>query len=90
MIQRGIGVIVGAVVTFLLLVLLVPGDGVTFRLVGDAVQGYLVAVVVGALVAFFWPVVIGWWLGRRDRRVQQDRIESEVQRQLDEERRRDR
>ncbi len=88
MIQNGIGIVVGAVVAFILLVLLVPGDGITFRLVGDATQGYVVALVVGAVAAFLWPLVIGMWLGRRARRHQQDRIESEVQRQLDEDRRR--
>ena len=78
MIQRAIGVFLGAAVTFILLFILAGGE--------DA-QQYVVAVVVGALVTFFWPIAITWWLGRSARQRQQDRIEAEVQRQLDQQRR---
>ena len=79
MIQRGIGVAIGAIITYVLLWLLVGGD---------SLQDYAIAVILGGLAAFFWPIVIAWWLARRARQRNQDRIESEVQRQLDEERRR--
>jgi hypothetical protein len=39
------------------------------------------------VAAFFWPVVIAFWLGRRARARRDNQIESEVQRQLDQERR---
>ena len=79
MIQRGIGVTLGALVTLVLLIVFAGGD---------QTQAYLASVVVGGLIAFFWPIIIAFWLGRRDRARQQDRIESEVQRQLNDERRR--
>ena len=79
MLQRGIGVTVGAIITYVLLWLLVGGD---------SLQDYAIAVILGGLAAFFWPIVIAWWLARRARQRSQGRIESEVQRQLDEERRR--
>ena len=41
----------------------------------------------GGLAAFFWPIVIAFWLGRRAKSRRDDQIESEVQRQLDQERR---
>jgi uncharacterized membrane protein YfbV (UPF0208 family) len=79
MIQRAIGVTLGAVVTLILLILFAGGD---------QTQAYLAAVIIGGLVAFLWPIAIGWWLGRRARARQQDHIEAEVQRQLNDERRR--
>jgi preprotein translocase subunit SecF len=77
--QRAIGIAIGAIVAFILLWLLVGGDDL---------HNYAIALVVGGICAFFWPVVIGIWLGRRAKARQQSKIESEVQRQLDEERRR--
>ena len=77
MIQRGIGVALGAVVTLILLLLIGPtGPEVA---AGD----YIAPLVIGAIAAFFWPIVIGFWLGRRAKARSQARIEDEVQRQLD-------
>jgi hypothetical protein len=78
--QRLIGVIIGGFVTFLLLLLFQGPDGP--RIVSDATMGYLVAVVIGAVVTWAWPVVIAWWLVRRHRSREQARIEAEVQRQV--------
>jgi hypothetical protein len=78
--QRLIGVVLGGVVTFVLLLLLIGPDGT--RIVGDETQAYLVAVLVGAIVSWAWPVVIAWYLIRRRRGKQQERIEAEVQRQI--------
>ncbi|HLA17330.1 MAG TPA: hypothetical protein VJZ72_10565 [Candidatus Limnocylindrales bacterium] len=79
MIQRTIGVALGALATYLLLVILVPDTG-------DRSSAYVTAVVVGAVVSWAWPVVIAFWLGRRAKERREDQIEKEVQRQLDEER----
>jgi hypothetical protein len=79
MIQRTIGVAIGALATYLLLVVLVPAQG-------DRTQAYLTAVVVGAVISWAWPVVIAFWLGRRAKERREEQIEKEVQRQLEEER----
>lgn len=71
--QRLIGVTVGAVVTFLVLWFY---DLTKFT---DAIPAYAIAAVVGA---FFWPVVIGWWLARRAKERREDEIQKEVQRQI--------
>lgn len=78
MIQRGIGIAVGALVTLILLIILVPVD--------QSWQDYIAPLVIGGLAAFFWPVVIGFWLGRRARARREGQIQNEVQRQLDQER----
>lgn len=78
MIQRGIGIAVGALVSLIFLIILVPVD--------QGWQDYIVPLVIGGLTAFFWPVVIGWYLGRRARQKREDQIQGEVQRQLDQER----
>jgi uncharacterized membrane protein len=78
MIQRGIGIAVGALVTLILLIILVPVD--------QSWQDYIIPLFLGGLAAFFWPVVIGFWLGRRARARREGQIQSEVQRQLDQER----
>jgi preprotein translocase subunit SecF len=78
MIQRAIGVTVGAIVTLVLIQLIG----------GEQIQDNVLPVAIGALASFFWPIVIAWWLARRARERQQDRIESEVQRQLNEQQRR--
>lgn len=79
MIQRLLGVSVGALVTFLVLWLS------TLAKPADLMPWYVAAVVVGAITSFLWPVVIGFWLGRRAR-DRRDDVEREVQRQLAEER----
>lgn len=79
--QHIIGVILGALATFVLLVLFTGPDGP--RIVSDATQGYLVAVVVGAIVALAWPWVIGIILVRRAKDRRDDQIQKEVQKQVD-------
>ena len=78
MIQRGIGIIIGGVVTLIVLMLMVNNE---------EWSTFVPAIIIGGLAAFFWPVVIGFVLGRRARARQEARIESEVQRQLNDERR---
>lgn len=71
MIGRFIGCAVGALVTFGLLWL------------NHADQAaWAVAAIVGAVVAFLWPSVIGWYLSRRSRNRREDQIEMEVQRRV--------
>lgn len=72
MITRIISLAIGGVVTWLALVL-------TKAAAGDA---YIVPIVIGAVAAFFWPVVIGIFLARRARERQEARIQSEVERQM--------
>jgi putative flippase GtrA len=78
MIQRLIAVSIGAIVTILVLWLY---DLTKFT---DPMPAYAAAAVIGAIASFFWPVVIGFWLGRRARQRRQDQIDREVQRQLEE------
>ena len=79
MIQRGIGITIGAIVTLVLLIIFGPS--------GAAWQDYIAPLVIGGLAAFFWPIVIAFWLGRRAKQRRNDQIDDEVQRQLDQERR---
>ena len=78
--QRFIGVVLGAIATYLILILFAPKDG------SDATSVYLTAAVAGAIVSFLWPWVIGLILARRVKARRDERIEDEVQRQLAEER----
>lgn len=75
MLQRLIGVSLGAVVTYLLLVLLN---------VGSNEANYATAVIIGAIVSFIWPWFIAWFLVRRHRNKQQEQISREVDRQVNE------
>jgi hypothetical protein len=74
MLQHGIGIAVGALVSLGLLVLTINA-GVDW-------SSYVMPLVVGGLASFFWPVVIGFWLARRVKQRREDEIQSEVQRQL--------
>ena len=80
MIQRAIGAVVGAIVSLVLLVLMTDPR--------VALDQIVIPLAIGAVAAWFWPVVIGWWLARRAKERRSNQIEDEVQRQLDEERRR--
>lgn len=80
MLQRLIGVSIGALITFAILWF----SDVTNQT--DLIPWYFAAALIGAIASFFWPVVIGIILGRRARARRDDRIENEVQRQLAEER----
>jgi ABC-type Fe3+-siderophore transport system permease subunit len=98
MLQRLIGVSIGALVTFVLLLTFYGGvslsaDGTVtanWRIVGDSTQAFLVASIIGAVASFFWPIVIAWWMHRRIKARREDQIESEVQRQLADQQRNDR
>lgn len=79
MLQRIIGLAVGALISLILLIILVPAS--------PGWQDYVLPLVIGAVAAFFWPIVIAFWLGRRAKERRNNQIEAEVQRQLDEERR---
>ena len=76
MLQRLIGVSVGAILTFLLLWL----SDVTNQV--DRIPWYMVAIVVGALTSFFWPVVIGFWLRRRSRAQRDEEFRRTVDREV--------
>ena len=76
MLQRLIGVSLGALVTSASSHLLNIGN--------DPQPKYVGAVVIGAIVSFFWPVFIGWYLVRRHRNKQQEQISKEVDRQVSE------
>jgi hypothetical protein len=69
--QRLIGVTVGALVTF----------GILLIWHADATQ-WAIASAVGAIASFLWPIVIGFWLGRRAKARRDDAIEAEVARQV--------
>ena len=73
--QRTIGVILGALVTYLMLVIL---DATST----DPSTKYLTAVVVGALVSWLWPWVIGFFLLRRAKERRDKKIAEEVDRQV--------
>jgi uncharacterized membrane protein (DUF485 family) len=84
--QRFIGVVLGGAVTFVLLVMFA---GTTVQIVSDRNTGFLIAVVVGGIVSWLWPWVIGMILVRRARGRQQDKMHDEVQRQVAEEKAKD-
>ena len=81
MIQRFISIVVGAIVTFLLLLLFHNG-----RIISDETSGYLTAVVIGALVNLLWPFIWSTTLARRTRERREAAMRVEVQRQLEAER----
>jgi len=71
MIQRLIGVSIGALVTFLLL---------WWNHVDSA--AWATAAIVGAIASFFWPIVAGFFLARRAKQRRSDAIEAEVAKQV--------
>ena len=74
MLQHGIGTVVGALVALVFLILMAGGN---------PWQDYVTPLVLGGLSTFFWPIVIAFWLGRRAKARRDDQIQSEVQRQMD-------
>ncbi|HET9498017.1 MAG TPA: hypothetical protein VFP83_06795 [Candidatus Limnocylindria bacterium] len=68
MIERILSVLTGALVTFLMLIILNPTDA------ADPNSEYLTAVVVGALASLIWPIV--WLVMMRRRR--QNKIDKQV------------
>ena len=71
MIQRLIGVSLGALVTYVIL---------WWNQVDMAVAG--TAVVVGAIASFFWPIVAGFLLARRAKQRREDQMQAEVAKQV--------
>jgi hypothetical protein len=72
--QRTIGVVLGALVTYLMLVIL----GAT----SNPEPKYGLAVVIGALVSWLWPWVIGIILVRRAKARRDKKISDEVDKQV--------
>ena len=77
--QRFIGVSLGAIVTY---VLLIAADAWS----ADPAAKYGMAVVIGAIVSWLWPWVIGILLARRLKARRDQKISDEVDKQLAEER----
>ncbi len=73
--QRFIGVTLGAIVTYLLLLL---ADTMS----ADPAAKYGVIVVIGAIVSWLWPWVIGFILVRRAKSRRDQRISDEVDKQM--------
>ena len=73
--QRIIGIVLGALVAFGLLVVLV---GTSF----DAPRNYVIALVVGAIVSLVWPWIVGFYIGRRVKERRDEEVQREVERQL--------
>jgi cytochrome c biogenesis protein CcdA len=73
--QRIIGVVLGAVVTYLLLLAIVGTAG-------DAARTYAIAVIAGAVVALVWPWVVAIYVGRRVKERRDEEIQREVEKQL--------
>lgn len=71
MIQRLIGVTVGALVTFVFL----------WFSHADS-TAWAIAAIAGAVTSFFWPIVIGFFLARRVKQRREDDIQAEVARQM--------
>jgi len=76
-IQRLVGIVFGAIVAFLLLLLFHNG-----RIISDERSGFLIAVVIGALANMFWPVIWAGLVARRNRVNRQATVQAEVQRQV--------
>ncbi len=77
MIQRIIGLAIGVIVT---LILLVAMTDVTM-------DQAIVPLIIGAVAAFFWPIVIAWYLVRRAKARRESNIQNEVSRQIDQQKR---
>jgi len=68
-----IGTIIGALVTYVLLVLLVPGP---------TYSQFAPAVIIGAIACAIWPWFIGFMLVRRAKNKRDASIQAEVERQV--------
>ena len=76
-IQRIIGLTIGVIVAIILLI-------ATTDVTWDAA---IAPLVVGAIAAFFWPIIAAFWLARRVKQRREDKIQDEVQRQIDQQNR---
>ncbi|HSW42260.1 MAG TPA: hypothetical protein VLM76_07095 [Patescibacteria group bacterium] len=75
MVQRFIGALIGGLLTYLILWL------TTITNPTDILPWYAAAAVSGAIASFLWPVLAGFWLGRRAQ-ARRDAIQREVDRQI--------
>lgn len=73
--HRVIGILLGGLTIYLLLNVM---DAVN----GDTQPKYLLAIVIGMLVALLWPWVIALFLGRRAKARRKDEIDREVEEQM--------
>jgi len=83
MVRNIIAIVIGALVSFGLLILF---DGGT-RIITDRNTAYVVALALGGLANFFWPVILGWRAARRVRDRRNADIQSEVDRQISQQQR---
>ena len=73
MLHHIVGVVVGAIIAYLVLVITV----------GTANSPeYVTALIVGGIVSIAWPIVFVWWLHRRAKARREDQISREVDEQL--------
>jgi hypothetical protein len=77
--QRIIGIVLGALLAFALLLLLV-GTGL------NNPRDYVIALVAGAVVSIVWPWIVAVYIGRRVREHRDEEVQREVERQLAEKR----
>ena len=74
MLHRIIGAGIGALATYLLLIIFGPK--------GADASMYVMPVIVGAIIALLWPWVIGLLLARRVKARRDEKISAEVERQV--------
>jgi uncharacterized protein YacL len=77
MIQRIIGLTIGLIVALVLLAMMTE----------VTIDQAFVPLLIGAVAAFFWPIVAAWFLARRAKARRDNAIEDEVQRQLNQQKR---
>jgi prepilin signal peptidase PulO-like enzyme (type II secretory pathway) len=75
--QRVIGIVLGAIVTYLLLAVMIGMNG-------DSTVKFGAAVVIGAIVSLLWPWVIGFFLVRRAKQRRENQIDKEVDKRMSE------
>ena len=76
MIQRAIRVCIVGLITFIRVMIVVPPDRTR--------HAYVAPIVIGAVVAFIWPLIVLIWLVRRAKHHGEGEVNPVVQRQLDE------
>jgi xanthine/uracil permease len=73
MLHRILGGVIGAAVTYILLVVMVGSQ---------YSDKYLPAVAIGAIIALLWPWFIGFMLARRVKQRRDAQIQAEVEKQV--------
>ncbi|MEO8228892.1 MAG: hypothetical protein ABI628_03910 [Chloroflexota bacterium] len=77
--QRFIGILLGGLLAFALLLVLVGSDF-------EKPRNYVIALVAGAVVSLLWPWLMSFYIGRRVRASRDEEVQREVERQLAEKR----